>query len=66
MQYFFFIMTQCSLRTGVAIGKKVGVVRADTQDDAERVAWEKHGNDGTCGLEVWPMPEDGDCFTVYN
>ena len=49
---FFFCMTVCHHRTGAHIGKRCGVVRASNQEEAERVAWDKYGNDATCQLWV--------------
>lgn len=39
---FFFCMTVCHHRTGEHIGKRCGVVLADTKEDAERIAWEEY------------------------
>ena len=62
---YFFCMTICFHRTGARIGKRCGVVFADSPEDAERTAWEKYGGDAACGLWVEPVPEDGFDFTVY-
>ena len=45
---FFFCMTVCNHRTGARIGKRCGVVFASNSDEAERIAWDKYGNDDTC------------------
>ena len=61
----FFCMTVCHHRTGAHIGKRCGVVRASNQEEAERVAWDKYGNDATCQLWVEEITEDSYDFTVY-
>lgn len=65
MKAFFFCMTICSARTGAALGKRCGVVFADSEDEAESIAWEKYGSDSACSLWVEEVPEDGYDFTVY-
>lgn len=62
---FFFCMTVCSRRTDERIGKRCGVVLADAKEDAERIAWEKYGNDSSCQLWVEEVAADGFDFTVY-
>lgn len=62
---FFFCMTVCNRRTEAPIGKRCGVVFADSEGEAERIAWEKYGSDAACKLWVEEVPEDGYDFTVY-
>lgn len=62
---YFFCMTVCSRRTGAAIGRRCGVVMADSSELAEGVAWERFGNDSACKLWVEEVPEDGYDYTVY-
>ena len=62
---FFFCMTVCHHRTGEHTGKRCGVVLTDTKEDAERIAWEKYGNDSTCQLWVEEVSADGYGFTIY-
>ena len=62
---FFFCMTVCHRRTGEHIGKRCGVVLADSKEDAERIAWDKYGNDSTCQLWVEEVTADSYDFTVY-
>lgn len=62
---FFFGMTVCHRRTGEHIGKRCGVVLADNEEDAERIAWNKYGNDSTCQLWVEEITADSYDFTVY-
>ena len=62
---FFFCMTVCHHRTGGHIGKRCGVVLADTEEDAERIAWEKYGSDTTCQLWVEEVTADSYDFTIY-
>lgn len=62
---YFFCMTVCHRRTGAPLGKRCGVVFADSNEAAERIAWEKYGGDTACGLWVEPISEDGFDFTVY-
>jgi len=50
VKVYFFGMTVCSARTDEHIGKMTGVVFADNPEQAESLAWEKYGNDRTCGL----------------
>lgn len=47
---FFFCMTVCHHRTGAHIGKRCGVVFADTAEEAKDIAWNEYGNDYTCEL----------------
>lgn len=62
---FFFAMTVCNSRTGAPLGKRCGVVFADSAEEAEHVAWEKYGSDTACQLWVSEVPEDGFDYTVY-
>jgi len=62
---FFFIMKVCHHRTDEVIAKRCGVVFAENEEAAENLAWEKYGNNSTCGLEVWKIPEEGTSFVVY-
>lgn len=62
---YFFCMTVCSRRTGAAIGRRCGVVLADSQESAELTAWERFGNDSACKLWVEEVTEDGYDYTVY-
>lgn len=62
---FFFCMTVCHHRTDEHIGKRCGVVLADTEEEAERIAQEKHGNDATYQLWVEEVTTDSYGFTVY-
>lgn len=62
---FFFCMTVCHHRTDEHIGKRCGVVLADTEEDAERIAQEKYGNDATYKLWVEEVTDDSYGFTVY-
>lgn len=62
---FFFCMTVCHHRTDEHIGKRCGVVLADTEEDAERIAQEKYGNDATYQLWVEEITTDSYGFTVY-
>lgn len=62
---FFFCMTVCHRRTDKRIGKRCGVVLADNKEDAERIAWEKYGNDASCQLWVEEVTADSYDFTVY-
>ncbi|MCM1221711.1 MAG: hypothetical protein NC548_45290 [Lachnospiraceae bacterium] len=64
MKPYFFCMTVCS-RTGAPIGKRCGVVFANSQDEAFDKAWDKYGNDFSCKLWVEEVTEDGYNFTVY-
>lgn len=62
---FFFCMTVCHHRTDERIGKRCGVVLANTKGDAERIAWEKYGNDASCQLWAEEVTADSYDFTVY-
>lgn len=62
---FFFCMTVCNHRTGVPLGKRCGIVFAGSGKEAERIAWEKYGNDASCQLWIAQVPDDGFEFTVY-
>lgn len=62
---YFFCMTVCHRRTGAPLGKRCGVVFADSNEDAERIAWEKYGGDTACKLWVERVPDGGFDFTVY-
>ena len=62
---YFFCMTVCHGRTGAPLGKRCGVVFADSIKAAERAAWDKYGSDTACGLWVEPVPDGGFDFTVY-
>ena len=62
---FFFCMTLCQRRTGTPLGKRCGVVFADSADEAETIAWEKYGGENACKLWVNEVTEDGFDFTVY-
>lgn len=62
---FFFCMTVCHRRTGAHIGKRCGVVLADSKEEAERIAWDKYGSDNTCLFWAEEVPMDGYDFTVY-
>lgn len=62
---YFFCMTVCHRRTGEHIGKRCGVVLAGNEEEAERFAWNKYGNDATCQLWVEEVTEDSYDFTVY-
>ena len=63
---YFFCMTVCHRRTRTPLGKRCGVVFADTSENAECIAWEKYGSDTACQLWVEPVPDDGFDFNVYN
>lgn len=65
MKPYFFCMTVCHHRTGTPIGKRCGVVFADSESEAETIAWERHGNDTSCQLWVEEITEKGFDFTVY-
>ena len=58
-------MTVCHHRTGEHIGKRCGVVLADNNEEAERIAEEKYGNDATYQLWVEEVPAEGFDYTVY-
>ena len=62
---YFFCMAVCHHRFGTHIGKRCGVVFASSPDEAERIAWDKYGNDNTCLPWVEEVPADGYSFTVY-
>jgi len=62
---YFFCMTVCATRTGTAIGRRCGVVMADSRESAEKTAWEQFGGDNACKLWVQRIPEDGYGYTVY-
>lgn len=62
---YFFCMTVCSRRTGAAIGRRCGVVMADSPESADKTAWERFGNDASCKLWAEEVPEDGYDYTVY-
>ena len=62
---YFFVMKVCHYRTDEVVAKRCGVVYAENEDDAQEIAWEKYGNDSSCALEVWEIPEGGMSFTVY-
>lgn len=65
MKPYFFCLTVCSRRTGAPIGKKTGVVFADTEERAKEIAWEKHGSEASCKLWVEEVPPEGMSFMVY-
>ena len=56
---YFFCMTVCHRRTGTPLGKRCGVVFADTSENAECIAWEKYGSDTACQLWVGRSPTMG-------
>ena len=60
--YFFCMTIQ---RTGAAIGRRCGVVMADSSESAEETAWEQFGGDTACKLWVEEVPENGYDYTVY-
>lgn len=62
--YFFTIKVQHH-RDGREIGKRTGVVFAETQKIAEEKAWGKYGSDNSCCLDVWEVTEDSESFCVY-
>lgn len=62
---FFFCLTVCHHRTAEHIGKRCGVVLADTKEDAECIAWGKYGNDSSCQLWVEEVTADDYVFTIY-
>lgn len=62
---YFFCMTVCAQRTGAAIGRRCGVVLADSQESAELTAWERFGGDDAYKLWAQEVPEDGYDYTVY-
>lgn len=62
---YFFCMTVCHHRHGAHIGKRCGVVFASNPDEAERIAWDKYGNDNTCLPWVEEITDEGFDFTVY-
>ena len=65
MKPYFFGMTITSKRPGEPIGKRCGVVFADSEDAALETAWDKFGSDTDCKPWVEEVPEDGMSFTVY-
>lgn len=65
MKPYFFCLTVCSRRSGAPIGKRVGVVFADTEKKAEEIAWEKFGNESSCQLWAQEILPEGMSFTVY-
>lgn len=66
MKAYYFTLTQTQRRTGEPIGKTVGVVFAQNEDEARDKAWELAGSDTACGLEVFEADmEKGFKFTVY-
>lgn len=62
---YFFCLTVCSHRTGAHLAKKVGVVYANSREEAENFVWEKLGSDVSCEPWVDEVPEEGYEFTVY-
>lgn len=62
---YFFCVTVCHSRTGTPLGKRCGVVFADSIENAEHTAWDKYGSDTARGLWVEPVPDSGFDFTVY-
>lgn len=65
MSVYFFTMTKCHYRTGLPMGKMVGVILADSQDEAERKVWEEYGSDSSCELDVWEVINGKESFTVF-
>ncbi len=65
MKPYFFGMTVTSARTCAPIGKRVGVVFAEHEEQAGEIAWERFGNDTACQLWMEEIPETGFDFTVY-
>lgn len=65
MKPYFFKMKVSHWRTGKILAVHCGVVYAANEEEAERIAWVKYGNDYTCGLEVWEVTEEGFDYTVY-
>ena len=62
---YFFCMTICAMRTGIAIGRRCGVVFADSRESAESTAWERFGGNSACKLWVDEVPEEGYDYNVY-
>ena len=62
---YFFCMTVCHRRTGAPLGKRCGVVFANSAEAAEHTVWDKYGSDTACGLWVELVPDNGFEFTVY-
>ena len=62
---YFFCMTICHHRTDAPIGKRCGVVFAETSEAAENIAWEKYGSDSACKLWVEEVSPDGFEYEIY-
>ena len=70
MKLYMFKIKVASCRTNEFIGVKVGVIQADTLEQAEDDAYESYMTDTTCQLDVWEItPENGQkvnaAYTVY-
>lgn len=62
---YFFCLTVCHHQTGEHIGRRCGVVLADSKEEAERIAWGRYGNDFSCQLWVEEVTDISYDFTVY-
>lgn len=62
---YFFCMTVCDMRVSFPIGCRCGVVLADCQESAEKIAWERFGGGNACKLWAQEVPEDGYDYTVF-
>lgn len=61
----YFFMLDIENRRGERIGKRVGVVFAENEEQAREKAWELGGCDTACKLRITEVDEKGFNYTVY-
>lgn len=66
MKLFYFVLNQCHYRTGVIMGKTVGVIQADSEDEAiEKINAKYIGVYNTLSEICEFKPSEGFTYTVY-
>lgn len=66
MEAYFYTITKTNRQSGERIGKTVGVVAAESENEAEEKAWALAGSATAYGLKVDKIDlNEGFKFTVY-
>ncbi|OCZ51378.1 hypothetical protein [Dehalobacter sp. TeCB1] len=64
MNTYFYHLHYFHPRTGKKTGTLVGVLFAEDQEQAEKLALEKHGSDSAAGFEISAVNGDGESFYI--
>lgn len=66
MKSYYFVLNQCHYRTGIIIGKTVGVIQAESEDEAIEKINAKYIGVYNALSEIHEFePDEGFSYTVY-